>query len=252
MHKDQKRVRDALLPFIMDWVMEASPEAERDCTVLNRALLQGPDPLFLMETCPDEFAEACQALALSVESGRDAIEQAHWRGPGILLEEAKGLPFDLQGPFEGIPEAWRREALWLFLASMSDCTEEGYPAHVRLLVRMRRVTAATNRLSRMTYGRTLGDIMCHALTAMKAFRTSTVFVKDERGFVHGEHDHSFYIAYKMGHKVCAVHTSGPTFWGTAPDTSLEANGIKVDKEISPQFGIVLENSKAALASLRVS
>lgn len=237
MHKDQKRVRDALLPFIMDRIMEASPEAERDCTVLNRALIQGPDPLFLMETCPDEFAEVCRALDLTVESGRDAIEQAHWRGPGILLE-GQGLPFDLKGPFENLPEAWRREALWLFLASMSDCTEEGYQANVGLLVRMRRVTASTNRLSRMAYGRTIGDIMFNALTAMRAFRTSTVMTPDANGVPVTDVDHGFYVGYKAGYKVVGVKAGSNIFYGTTPDTTLAEQGIQVDVNISPSYGFV--------------
>lgn len=91
MHKDQKRIKGALLPRVMDRVFGTDPASERDCTILNRAFLQGPDPLFLMETCPTEFEDLCRLLALTVEEGRDAIEQAHWKGPGVLLE-GTGLP----------------------------------------------------------------------------------------------------------------------------------------------------------------
>ena len=35
MHKDQKRIKGSLLPVVMDRVFAETPEAERDCTVLN-------------------------------------------------------------------------------------------------------------------------------------------------------------------------------------------------------------------------
>lgn len=41
LHKDQDRVRTALLPFLVGRTLEKSPEAERDCTVLNRCMYQG-------------------------------------------------------------------------------------------------------------------------------------------------------------------------------------------------------------------
>lgn len=236
-HKDQDRVRSALLPFLMDLTFSEDPAAVQDCTVLNRVLVQGPDPLLLALICPDEFAEVCRALALSVESGRDAIEQAHWRGPGILLE-GHGIPFDLMGPFENLLEAWRREALWLFLASMSDCTEEGYQAHVGLLARMRRVTQSTNRLSRMAFNRTIGDIMFNALTAMKAFRTSTVMTPDANGIPVTDVDHGFYVGYKAGYKVVGVKAGNNIFYGTTPDTTLAEQRLTVDVELSPSFGFV--------------
>ena len=85
MHKDQKRVMDVALPAIATRIHDDTPASERDCTVLNRLLVQGPDPLYLMETCPEEFARICQDLGLDVAAGRDAIESAHWQGPAVLL-----------------------------------------------------------------------------------------------------------------------------------------------------------------------
>lgn len=235
MHKDQKRVQSTLLPFIMDRVVEESPAAERDCTVLNRALIQGPDPLFLMEVCPDEFAAVCTSLGLSEKNGRDAIEQAHWRGPGVLLA-GQGIPLDFMGPFNDMPGAWLREALWLFLASMSDCTEEGYSPRVTVLERMRRATHATSRFSRMAFGRLRADIMFNALTAMRAFDTSTVFTPDANGVFVTDVDHGFYIGYKRGYKIVGVKAGANTFYGTTPDTTLAEQGVQVDVEISPSYG----------------
>jgi len=251
MHKDQRRILNHLMPLIQKQVENPTPEAQRDCTILNRALIQGPDPLFLMEMCPTEFAELCRALDLTIESGREAIEQAHWQGPGIFLaEDGQGIPLDFQGGFENLPEIWRREALWLFLASLSDCTEEGYGAKVSFATRLQKVVASTSKLSRRASpGRTLADIMFPALRAMKTFKESCSFVQDERGFVHDTHDHSFYVAYKLGHQICAVHTTGGTFWGTTPKTTLQEHNIQVDIEISPQFGLVLDNSLAVLSTL---
>jgi len=236
-HKDQDRVRSALLPFLMDLTFSEDPAAVQDCTVLNRVLVQGPDPLLLALICPDEFKEICASLNLTEASGMEAIQSAHWRGPGILLE-GQGLPLDFKGPFEDISGAWRREALWLFLASMSDCTEEGYGSGITLVERMRRITRSTNRLSRLAYGRTLGDIMFNALTAMRAFHTSTLMMPDANGVPVTNVDHGFYIGYKAGYKVVGVKAGNNTFYGTTPDTTLAEQGVKVDVNISESYGFV--------------
>ena len=74
--------------------------------------------------------------------------------------------------------------------------------------------------------------------SMRGFIDSSPFTFDERGFPHGDQDHSFYVAYKTGYKVCCVTSpNGTVFWGTTPDTSLAEQGITVDKQISPQFGL---------------
>lgn len=238
-HKDQKRVQDALLPFVMDRVLSEDPAAVRDCTVLNRALIQGPDPLFLMETCPEAFEALCDHLNLPVEQGRDAIEKAHWQGPGVLLLD-RGLPPKIE-PTDHIPVEWAREALWLILASMSDCTEQGYGGEISIVERLRRVATATSSMTMTTASLEAEDGMAPfriAIEEMQKFVDTTSFTEDANGIPLTDVDHGFYVGYKRGFKAVAVKAGTLTFYGTTPDTTLEAQGITVDKSISPSFGIV--------------
>lgn len=237
MHKDQKRVMDVALPAIATRLHDDSPEAQRDCTVLNRLLIQGPDPLYLMESTPGwMFADLCTGLELDVDVGRDAIEKAHWQGPGVLLGNGKGMP--TEGIADGdIVTDWRREALWLVLASMSDCTEEGYSEETTLRDRIKRANAAVAKLA---YHLAKGDdLWALALKSLEKFNATTAFEVDAKGIPHATEDHAFYVLYKQGYKCVAVHTDGgPIFYGTTPDSSLAAWGVEVDKELSPQFGLV--------------
>jgi len=238
-HKDQERVQKVLFPVLMDRALDETPEAQRDCTVLNRFLVQGPDPLFIMESCPDEFVTLCDALGVTVEEGRKAIEDAHWTGPGCLLPDGgKGLPGDLTPTSHmNVSVPWRLEALWLILASMSDCTEEGYTEDTTLLTRMQKAIRATNAFARFTTDCDFVKAILLATEAVDEFIASTEYEEDENGVPHGYVDHAFYVLYKLGYKAAAVHTEGPTFWGTTPDTTLEEQGITVDKPLSPHFGL---------------
>lgn len=238
MHKDQKRLQDVFLPQLVGRIASEDPVAERECTVLNRAFTQGPDPLFLMETCPVEFSALCRSLNISEESGREAIESAHWQGPGSLLEGA-GLPDPLDS-YEDMPEAWRLEALWLVLASMSDCIEEGYTDEITMVERLQRAMAAATTLSRFVHpDRSLFDVVCKAEASLKTFKTTTEFTPDPRfGKPMATADHGFYVGFKAGHKAVAVKSGSLTFYGTVPSTTLEEQGVTVDKVLSPHFGII--------------
>jgi hypothetical protein len=245
MHKDQKRVKDALLPFLMDRVLAEDAVAERDCTVLNRAFLQGPDPLFLMETCPKHFTGLCDALGLPEESGRDAIEQAHWRGPGVLLD-GTGLPFDFEGGSD-VPRPWKREALWLVLASLSDTTEEDYKEDITLVERLQRVCAAVAAFEStltMFSERPVGPMEV-ALRALARFDAACEWKHDENGVPICEEDAGFYIGYKKGWKIAGVHHGDKTFFGTMPSTSLKAEGVEVDVLVSPQYGFRRSTRRSA-------
>jgi len=236
MHKDQKRVQEVALPAIAGRIVDDSPAAVRDCIVLNRLLIQGPDPLFLMEACPEEFSELCRGLGITVEDGASAIEKAHWQGPGSLL---LGTGLGTSTDFSDVPKEWRQEALWLILASMSDCTEEGYGEAITLVERVRKQARAIGRLSRMAFNRSLGELMFLALGSLKTFIATTKYTVDEKNIAHATEDHAFYVLYKAGFKCVAVHTAGgPIFYGTTPDTSLAECGVTVSKQISPQFGLV--------------
>ena len=245
MHKDQARVRDALLPSVFDRVYGSDAASERDCTVLNRTFLQGPDPLFLMEACPKEFVRLCGLLGLDVAEGRDAIEQAHWRGPGILLDENMGIPFGyLHQSIEDMSwasKAWRREAVWLFLAGVSDTTEEDYKLEVTLLARLQRAVGAGLSMARLLDHPQITPWVAAADTLQK-FNDSTVLrvglVGQPAKFPWSCEDHGFYIAFKRGYKAAGVRHGDKLFIGTTPDTTLEERGLHVDVKVSESYGFV--------------
>ena len=243
MHKDQKRIVDALLPRILAAAFTTSTETERDCTVMNRLFLQGPDPLYLMETSPLAFSFLCDRLNLTYDDGRQAILDAHERGPAVLLDELRGIPVDpwvsdFHSRWNDRRE-WRREGLWLLLASFSDCTEDEYKPSMTLLDRIQRATAASVRFERYVSSGYSTQPHWDALARLAVFENTTKLVLDERGFPNVTNDIGFYIAYKAGHKVCVYNAaSGLKFYGTVPSTSLDEQAILVDKKISPQYGIV--------------
>jgi len=238
MHKDQQRIQDVFVPQLMDRIVtEGDPAAERDCTILNRLLIQGPDPLYLMETCPEEFGRLCSILDVDEAAGRQAIENAHWMGPGCLLE---GTGLNPEGTGLDIPEAQRLEALWLILAGCSDCTEEGYSDDTSMLARIRKANNAVMGFAEWAIpDRELSDLIDGAADQAKKFIEETPWRDDPAfGVPLADGDHAFYVGYKLGHP-CVAATSGElTFYGTIPGTTLAEYGVKVDKELSPSFGIV--------------
>lgn len=243
MHKDQRRILEALAPRIEALALSEEESAARDCTVMNRLFLQGPDPLYLMETCPKAFAFLCRRLDLTEANGREAILSAHERGPSVLLDDRGGIPLDpsvadFHYRWQDSQE-WRREGLWLLLASFSDCTEEEYRPSLTMLERIQRATAAAVKFEQYTSDWRNNQPWWDAHAKLAEFNKSTVFVSDERGIPHCTKDEGFYLAYKAGHRVCAYDTpKGLTFYGTTSSTTLDAEGIVVDKKISEQYGIV--------------
>jgi hypothetical protein len=271
-HKDQKRVQEVVVPHLIGRIVSEDPTAVRDCVVLNRLLVQGPDPLYLMETCPTRFAEMCDLLGLSVEDGRAGIESAHWQGPAVLLD-GTGLPFSIEeakakylrtsGPWGqewALPLKVKQEIVWLLLASFSDCTEEGYTEDMSITQRLRRATSAACAFDRviaheMLPGAAIPEVSTYnfvraAIHAAKTFKDKSPLFLDKYGYPHTENDSGFFVAYKAGYHIAAVHTTGPTFWGTTPSASLAELPFKVGKEISPTFGLVFEDSKAAYEAVQ--
>lgn len=243
MHKDQKRILEAFVPLLEQLVGGDNEDAVRDSMVLNRLFLQGPDPFYLMEACPKAFANLCQLLYLTAEDGRRAILSAHEQGPAILLDDRGGIPLDPSVAdfhyFWQDREEWRREGLWLLLASFSDCTEEEYRPSLTMLERIQRATAASTKLEDYVVWNHNHQHNWDAHAKLAEFHKGTEITLDERGFPHVTKDEGFYIAYKAGHKVCVYDTpKGLKFYGTVPSTTLDAEGIVVDKKISEQYGIV--------------
>ena len=235
-HKDQTRVREALIPSLIAMCMEESPEAARGATLLNRLFIQGADPLFLMEAAAGTFEKLCFELQLDPAKGRDAIEKAHWMGPATLLD---GKGWD--GLTTDLTEMHKCEIVWLHLANMSDCVEDGYGEQVSFKERITRAFTCVEAMASVNLDR--ADILVDAALALEDFRDTANFTLDDKNFPHSDQDHAFYVAYKTGHKVCCVHTPTMDFWGTTDATTLEEQGITVDKPISPHFGIVFHKTE---------
>lgn len=239
MHKDQLRALETWLPRHQAKAMSDAPSDIRDYTVMLRLWVQGPDPLFLMETCPRLFKDLCRNLGISEANGREGIEAAHWQGPGVLLagtglnlKDPANTPHDLEDSVR-----LSQEALWILLARASSCTEEGYdetmPEREKIAIGQ---TAAIELYKLSIWDR---RELWKTVKSELAKLTATIeFTLDERGFPHTDKDHGFYLAYKLGFSVAAVKAGPHTFWGTTPETTLEEQGIVVDKIISPSFGIV--------------
>jgi hypothetical protein len=229
MHKDQKRLEEVTLPALTARIASDDPQSIQDCTVLNRLFNQGPDPLFLSLVSSADFAELCWTLHLSLRSGQEAIQRAHDQGPGALLVDKGFQPGAALGPMN------TPEVLWLVLAGASNCTEAGYSEDVSMVERIRRAMAAVHRLRTIVAG---GEELVAAAQTLREFESRTVFTTGPNGVPTTDRDEGFYVAFRAGHKIAAVKADGLTFYGTIPGTSLDAEGIKVDKKISDQFGIV--------------
>lgn len=242
-HKDQARVESVLLPHLTNRVQaEGDNQAVRDCTVINRLLVQGPDPLFIMESAPTVFDRLCASLDLDVKEGRSAIESAHWQGPGCLLA-GTGLSTDVpvEQLYTDMPQSQRSEALWLVLAACSDCTEEGYGEAVSLTERIQRGLTASIKVMDVLARETVLDV---AIETLNEFLATTEFTTDPLfGKPMTDKDHGFYVGYKKGFPCVAVNAGSLTFYGTVPSTTLEDEGVTVDKLISPHFGIVFHKGE---------
>jgi hypothetical protein len=227
MHKDQTRVAKVLVPAILGVVGSEEAQAVTDATMLNRMLIQGPDPLFIMQSSPDYFAELCRRLDLTVEEGTEAIESAHNQGPGVFLREDLGLTeANWASSLEN--ETRMKEALWLILASISDCTEGGYPAEVSMTERIRRAMAPAVELAEIINGNRAAKqgLVLHAIAELTKRMRVAEFTKDpDFGKPMGDDDFAFYVGYKLGHSCVAVQQGPLTFFGTIPGTTLEAEGV---------------------------
>lgn len=237
MHKDQARVKDTFLPHLMDRIISNDAAAVLDCTLLNRLCLQGPDPLFIMETCPDAFRQICHRVGLAEAEGRAAVEAAHTKGPGVLLDSGTGIDPDVViTDMVPLSLSARQEILWLLLASCSDCTEGGYQASTSLAERIRRAVGSCTRFTALT---AYDSLVLAGKACTAAGRFFCGYTQDPRFDVPlFTEDIGFYVGFKMGFKVVAVQAGNNTFYGTSGTTTLADHGIVVDKALSPTFGIV--------------
>ena len=89
-----------------------------------------------------------------------------------------------------------------------------------------------------------GRVMDAANESLNDFVASTSFTIDPLfGKPMTDKDHGFYVGYKKGFPCVAVNAGSLTFYGTVPSTTLEDEGVTVDKLISPHFGIVFHKEE---------
>jgi hypothetical protein len=213
--RDQERIADGALQ-------------DPDFALLaNRALNQGTDPELLLRTVPEAVMSVGGRLGLSREQATKAIQTAHRTGPGSLSKDSA--------------EEW----LWLILAkhSLDEAAKPVRPEDVlaesaRKIVEFERY--AFDYTSEPTIARRA--LMRDAKEFRDQIIQRTTPVGDApqgSGIPLYDSDMGFYAAYRTGHPVAAVRdANGLVFYGTDGSVTLEAAGIKVDKLLSPTFGIV--------------
>lgn len=206
-NRDQERIADTALQ-------------DPDFALLaNRCLNQGTDPELLLRTVPESVHAIAARLGLTPEQAARAIQAAHRTGPGSLAKDSA--------------DEW----LWLSLAehSLDEATKPKEPE---------RVLAASARMivKFEQYAGSTPDVERDARAFREGILERTKPVGDApqgSGIPLYDSDLGFYAAYRTGHPVAAVKTpDGLTFYGTDGSVTLEAAGIKVDKQLSPTFGIV--------------
>ncbi len=187
--------------------------------VANRALNQGTDPELLNRTVPESVNKIAEKLGLTPEQATEAIALAHQRGPGALGVDSS--------------EEW----LWLVLAKHSTDESKAKNDPAKTLADTARKIVAFEQ-----YANQAADPMGDA----KAFRSEKLEKVQPTGMAPlganvplYESDLGFYAAYRTGHAIAAVKSAdGLVFYGTDGSIDLEKAGIKVDKVLSPTFGIV--------------
>ena len=249
-HKDGRRVAEDLLPLMAANLTTTDPVDKvmgktDDASMLVRAFLQGADPLFIGLMVPDSIDILEEILLENAETDvevMDGIRKAHAMGPAALLS-GSGWDGD---PKTYDPDLHGQEVAWLILASFSRTHEGGFGRDWGLTARLRDGFTQC-ALFEQWLGRTrdqdhdldLDEALDYAAGCLDGYLRQVEF-EDVDGIPTTTHDIGFYIGYKKGYSCVAVKAQGMTFYGTPPSTTLEAQGVTVDKAISPSFGIVFD------------
>ena len=251
---DQKRCGAEIAPLIEG----ADPGS---ATLLSRMFLQGADPLFIAKMAPEPLRILAKLVGITPDEVMTAIEKAHTMGPGIFES----------GPetgWNGEPQHYEPhhvgEVVWLILAGCSHDNEHGYTdesAEERMRLAFERVMKFSNLMQSIWVlagespmypkeGRALSPrqvLLLEAKATLDSFRAKTEFEWDENdndSVPTTDVDCGFYIGYKEGFSCVAVKAPGMTFYGTHGVHTLEEQGVTVDKQISPQFGIIFDKGNA--------
>ena len=220
-------------------------------TMLSRMFLQGADPLFIAKMAPNGIRILAHGLGINPHEVMVAIEGAHKMGPGIFCGEEGSW----YGEVEDFEPHHAAEVAWLVLASFSHDNEHGYTnqsAEERMALAFRHVlefnswvevlmVEASHKDINQFRQWKLRQILEFAANKLADFRGATHFEwdpDDPDSVPTTDQDVGFYIGYKEGFSCVAVKAPGMTFYGTTAPHTLEEQGVKVDKQISPTFGIV--------------
>lgn len=184
----------------------------------NRALNQGADPELLRHTMTEAFEKIAERLGLEPEQAHQAIEKAHKMGPGSLAVDSA--------------EEW----LWLIMVkfSLDEANKPQKPKNV-LAESARMMVAFEN------YSRGNSDFVAEAKDHRELIKSQVQpFDTAPKGtdIPLYANDYAFYVAYRSGKHAAAVRSKdGLIFYGTDSSVTLEELGIKVDKQLSPYFGL---------------
>ena len=250
MTNDQKR-----MPEVAALIEGADPSS---ATMLSRMFLQGADPLFIAKMAPEAVRLLAITLQISSEEVMGAIESAHRMGPGIF---ESGEEMGWNGELQHYRPRHAGEVAWLILAGCSHDNEHGWAPVVSAEERMRLAFARVLEFSELMRairdggdsrpGSCLRGLLREASRVLETFRAKTEFDWDDadpESVPTTDVDCGFYIGYKEGFSCVAVKAPGMTFYGTPWGHTLEEEGVKVDKAISPSFGIIFDKEVSPEAS----
>lgn len=233
---DQKRMAE-VAPLIEG----ADPSS---ATMLSRMFLQGADPLFITKMAQNGIRLLAKFVGLTPREVNIWCEDAHKLGPGIF---ESGEEMGWNGEPAHYEPHHAAEVAWLVLASFSADNEHGYTdqsAEERMVRAFRYVLAFNSwadSVERMEDPKE--GVLEFAAHKLAEFREATHFEWDQNdpdSVPTTNVDCGFYIGYKEGFSCVAVKAPGLTFYGTTDSHTLEEQGVKVDKQITPQFGIVFD------------
>jgi hypothetical protein len=186
--------------------------------ITNRLMNQGSDPESLRLIDPESFNLIAEKLGLTSEQAAGAITTAHTKGPASLENESA------------------EENLWLLLASISE-EHEGTGS---IKERLEQFHGALTDLE--TFAEfDKEDLETEAGEFKESLLKEIKPIREEDGIPVYEEDIGFFVAYRKGCKAAMVEQPEITFVGTTPDTTLEEQGLKVDKQLTPHFGLRFKN-----------
>ena len=194
-------------------------KSETFALLSNRIMNQGSDPESIRLIEVEAFRKVAEKLGLNEKQAIDAIQIAHKFGPAALKDKSS------------------EEELWLLTASISADESD----KKELSDRLKQFVYAIDEIRGMSEKST--DELKNIANEYRNYILSTItpIGKTESGIPIYNDDLGFFSAYRSGHKAAIVDAGDYSAVGTTPDTTLEKEGISVDKKLSDQFGLIFKN-----------